>query len=346
MAPSTLDEPYMLTRSTTESNRLDWQHHWAKALSSHQLIHPSIPLNSLSTIADIATGTGAWIRDLACNWPETLTKPLLFAFDISPIQFPNETDQAGIHFRVHDASKPFPDEYHGTFDLVNVRLVSYAITAADLPAVVHNVAALLRPGGYLNWQECDILDAWASPATSTARAVVEMVLWERVERGLTPTIVTPLLSEIASCSARLPEGMANSMTGMGDGLRVMQLQTISTENHPDTIVRQNTSAVITTTIVALLRSGVERRKAMVAQGRDRGEVEANGEMKAMEKMKEMEKFANAFGTGKSEDLAASVWNCEMTWIVARKAIIMGRGEDWMSARYGNYPTHHKLAPRP
>lgn len=40
--------------------------------------------------------------------------------------------------------KPFPTEHHEKFDLVNVRLVSYAIKGADLDRVVQNVVQLLR----------------------------------------------------------------------------------------------------------------------------------------------------------------------------------------------------------
>jgi len=90
---------------------------------------------------------------------------------------------------------------------------------------------------------------------------------------------------------------------------------------------ENTSAIIKKTTSALLRSGVERRKAIAAHNRP---SEAEKELKATQ---EMSHFADALESG-SDDPGTSDWNCEMTWIVARKAIFIGRDEDWMSARYG------------
>ncbi len=49
----------------------------------------------------------------------------------------------GIKFVVHDAVKSFPARYHGKFDLVNVRLLSYAVKAQDLRSVVENVVEIM-----------------------------------------------------------------------------------------------------------------------------------------------------------------------------------------------------------
>ncbi len=317
----------MLTRDNAESNRLDWQHLWAKGIAGNHLIHPSIPLRSVRAVADVATGTGVWIRDLAATWPATGVKlPEFFGFDISSDQFP-QNGAADIQFRMHDATLPFSEEYIGRFDVVNVRLMSYAIKVQDLQAIVNNIAAILRPKGFLNWQECDMLDAWASPETAKARALLATVVAERIARGLTPAIATPLVEAISSCSAQLPDEMVNPMSWTGDVLRIMQLQSISTKGHAEPVVRENTSAIIKKTTSALLRSGVERRKASAAHDRP---SEAEKELKATQ---EMSHFADALESG-SEDPGTSDWNCEMTWIVARKAIFIGRDEDWMSARYG------------
>ncbi|KAF4626945.1 hypothetical protein G7Y89_g11215 [Cudoniella acicularis] len=332
MAQSGEGEAYMLTRDNLESKRLDWQHHWAKGIAGNHLIHPTIPLQSIHAVADIATGTGAWIRDLAMTTTWPAEKPEFFAFDISADQFPkndNDNNAADIQFRVHDATQPFPEEYTGKFDVVNIRFVTYAIKAKDLQAMVKNIAAILRPKGYLNWQECDILDAWASPVTAKARALVGIVISERLARGLTPSMATPLVKAISSSSsAKFPSGMVNPMSWTGDILRIMQLQTISTQDHPEAVVRENTSAIIKKATSALLRSGVERRRAIAAHA---GSSEAEEELKTAQDMSD---FADSFETG-NDDPGTSVWNCELTWVVARKAVIKEDSEDWMSARRGN-----------
>lgn len=142
-------EVYMLQRDSQESKRLDTQHRLMCELSRGQLLHPSIPRKDISTVADVATGTGVWLRDVAAsaefsNHAES-KKNTFVGFDISPQQFPSiETVSPNVKFVVHDITEPFPLEYHEKFDLVNVRLMSYAIKAADLDKAVWHVLQILR----------------------------------------------------------------------------------------------------------------------------------------------------------------------------------------------------------
>ena len=318
----------MLARDVDESKRLEWQHQWIKGIAHNNFIHPSISLRSVCAVADVATGTGAWIRDLAATWPATgSTKPEFFGFDISSEQYPNN-NEANIQFRVHDATQPFPEEYLGRFDVVNVRLMSYAIKQQDLQIVVDNIAAILRPKRYLNWQECDMIDAWASLRTAKAQKLIATVVAERIARGLTPAIVTPLLHAISACTAPLPDGMINPKSWTGSVLRIMQLQSLSTEGHAEPIVQNTTSAVIRLTSCALLKSGAERRETAAAHAKS---PEAEIELKAAQEMLDL---ANALEAG-NDDPGTSTWNCEMTWLVAQKAVSVGIDADWMAARYGN-----------
>lgn len=110
----------------------------------------------------------------------------------------------------------------------------------------------------------------------------------------------------------------------------MQLQTISTDNHPEAFVRENTSAMIRTAAAALLRSGAERRRALVGKA----ESEYDGaEDELTTSAEEMSDLANALDNEQT-DPAAGAWNCEVTWIVARKAITVRKAEAWMAVRWG------------
>lgn len=51
-------EAYMLPRNTQESQRLDAQHEYMRQMSHGHLKHPSIPVQKLHAVADVATGTG------------------------------------------------------------------------------------------------------------------------------------------------------------------------------------------------------------------------------------------------------------------------------------------------
>ena len=143
-------------------------------------------------------------------------------FDVSPSQFPHPDKtavpgNARVDFVVHDITDPFPSQYHAKFDLVHVRFLTYAIKAADLGRVVENIVQILRkcvaeniwlyyspqkkktllitvsiytgPGGYLQWQESDATDSWATPSTPLTRDAIAYVVSERVARGLTPASV-------------------------------------------------------------------------------------------------------------------------------------------------------------
>ena len=139
---------YMLRRDKHESKRLDFQHEFTKAMGNGRLLHPSIPLQGLKAIADVGTGTGIWLDDIA----ESLQKstqvqqsPELVGFDVSAEQFPPAEDRVPeIDLVVHDMTTRYPEKYHGRFDVVNIRYMEYALKESDLEKTVENIAELLR----------------------------------------------------------------------------------------------------------------------------------------------------------------------------------------------------------
>ncbi|OKP02376.1 hypothetical protein PENSUB_7140 [Penicillium subrubescens] len=52
------DNIYLLGRDEAETERLNKQHRFLVAISGDTLIHPSIPKDTISAVADIGTGTG------------------------------------------------------------------------------------------------------------------------------------------------------------------------------------------------------------------------------------------------------------------------------------------------
>ena len=144
----------MLPRNSAESVRLNSQHAFLYQLAHGQFIHSSIPCSDIHSVADVGTGTGIWLQELAAS--NTFKCDETFAggqsggveyvgFDISAAQFPSDGEKVGkgIKFVVHDAVNSFPAQYHGRFDLVNVRLLSYAIKAKDLRSVVEGVVEIM-----------------------------------------------------------------------------------------------------------------------------------------------------------------------------------------------------------
>ncbi|OAA62716.1 hypothetical protein SPI_04256 [Niveomyces insectorum RCEF 264] len=130
-----------------EIERLEWNHHnlLVPVMGNH-LLPPDIlaELQAASTtssssaattrppaVADIGTGTGVWLVDLAAHLPADAR---LYA----------------------DALQPFAPALHGQYDLVHVRLLVLALRAGDWAPLAANLLTLLRPGGWLVWEEVDL----------------------------------------------------------------------------------------------------------------------------------------------------------------------------------------------
>jgi hypothetical protein len=69
----------------------------------------------------------------------------VFACDICIEQFPRNdaSEVRKITFFQQDVTKPFPDELLGTFDLINFRFLSYALTAQGWRSALRNLYLLL-----------------------------------------------------------------------------------------------------------------------------------------------------------------------------------------------------------
>ncbi|KAL4802039.1 hypothetical protein BDV18DRAFT_148107 [Aspergillus unguis] len=167
------EEIYPLGRDGVESKRLNDQH---KLLVDFVggVIDSTIPLEYISSVADVATGTGIWLRDAQKLLNEKCPDPTRYfqGFDISAAQFPPLVE--GIELSVQDIFQPFPAEHHNRYDLVHVRLLVTGIPESTYPAAVANLLTILKPGGYLQWVEID----WANPGTDDARVEPISETWK------------------------------------------------------------------------------------------------------------------------------------------------------------------------
>ncbi|EKV06359.1 MFS transporter, putative [Penicillium digitatum Pd1] len=179
---------YMLDRNEAETKRLNDQHRFLVELSN--LIHPSIP-RDLTAVADLGTGTGIWLQDVANLLPNKSV--YLHGFDISSTQYPQRHEiprsgQKPIPLTVHDALHPFPAEHRGRYDLVHIRLLTAGLKQADYTRVLANARALLKPNGWIQWEEVDhtafCTDAVLEPAAITR--LRECVIEAMLKLGLWP----------------------------------------------------------------------------------------------------------------------------------------------------------------
>ena len=185
--PHDKSEAYMLGREQQETQRLDEQHVFFKEFFDGNLLHHQILTTDVKTAADVGTATGVWLMETAAMLKSIHGSELgpCVGFDISSSQF--QKDPTGsIQYHVHDTAQPYPEEYLNFFEVVHVRLLSYALRADQLEQAVRNIMSIVIPGGYLHWEEGDAIDTYRTPDTFASRRQIALVVDERVARGLTP----------------------------------------------------------------------------------------------------------------------------------------------------------------
>ncbi|KAL4885718.1 S-adenosyl-L-methionine-dependent methyltransferase [Aspergillus karnatakaensis] len=174
---------------TDELQRLDTQHRMNLHMLHQKILHPEIP-KDLERVADVATGNATWLLDLVksrkgdSNSSNIKTK--YTGFDITPSLFPKaETapEVADIDFAVHDFFKPFPEEQLGKYDLVHIRHLSLALPVKQLDVAVKHVTSLLKPGGYIQWEEYDYEDQLAACPPCTMTTTWHVILNWVADRG-------------------------------------------------------------------------------------------------------------------------------------------------------------------
>ncbi|MCJ1293583.1 hypothetical protein MMC34_005138 [Xylographa carneopallida] len=170
-------ETYVLKRGFNASTRLAAQFYLWKDLLQYN-IHPSIPLAHDARIADVATGSGIWLLDMAASLPPTVQ---CHGFDISIDQCPPAAWlPKNVKIQTWDIFTDPPERFLEYFDVVHVRLITLVIKNNDPRQVISNLRKLLKPGGYLQWDETDTAQSYIK----TVDDFVATSAVDRVRRGL------------------------------------------------------------------------------------------------------------------------------------------------------------------
>ncbi|KAL8677212.1 MAG: hypothetical protein Q9224_007212, partial [Gallowayella concinna] len=111
---------------------------WRRELG--YVLHPDIPVNQGTRIADLACGNCAWLVDAAREYP----RAQLDGFDLSTAQFPHTAwIPKNINLSTMDIFQPVPDDLRGQYDVVHVGLLVFVVEKGDPLPILDNLLALL-----------------------------------------------------------------------------------------------------------------------------------------------------------------------------------------------------------
>ena len=145
---------YLLDRSYSAACRLNLHTYlWKESLQFN--LHPSIPIPKDAAIVDVPAGTGSWLIDVSRELPSAK----LDGFDIDLSQAPHpKWLPKNITMRRLDLFEELPQDVIGKYDIVHVRLLVLAMKEQDLPGIIKKFHAMLKPGGYLQWDDLNSID--------------------------------------------------------------------------------------------------------------------------------------------------------------------------------------------
>ncbi|EPS35847.1 hypothetical protein H072_10708 [Dactylellina haptotyla CBS 200.50] len=164
---STSKEPYLLNVDDEASKRLNLQHDILKRMLGGTFL-PSPVVKRLKIIqqsttndqplktADLATGTGAriWLYSIREELAKNGLNPELHGYDLHDNQFPPANKREGVIFDTMnvldtDKFKAVGENYH----YVHARLLTSVLTVDEWKVAIQNCLGILKPGGYLHFEE-------------------------------------------------------------------------------------------------------------------------------------------------------------------------------------------------
>ena len=134
------------------------------------------------------------------------------------------------------------------------------------------------------------------------------------------------MKALHSRRVQVETGLVNPVSWSEDRVRILHLLTIPTKGHTSRFVADSKHTVWMTGAVQMLQAGVTRREKVLAESLPPNEV-----ARYSEEIEELAQLIDAVENNR--DPGSCDWDYELTWIVARKAIVTREDEDWMMAKY-------------
>ncbi|KAK6516197.1 hypothetical protein TWF506_006108 [Arthrobotrys conoides] len=172
---TTTKEPYLLNVDEEASKRLNLQHGILTRMLGGMLIPepviarleqvqeggrnasydwPACKENKYIKIADLATGTGIWLYSIRKQLEELGLKAELYGYDLHDNQFPPEDKREDVEFHtLNILDTPKFQEIGPTYHYIHARLLTTVLTKEEWKIAIDNCLEILRPGGFLHFEE-------------------------------------------------------------------------------------------------------------------------------------------------------------------------------------------------
>ncbi|EON65501.1 hypothetical protein W97_04739 [Coniosporium apollinis CBS 100218] len=150
------ENPHYILDSQEEVKRLSKMHEILKDAMGGLLLVPVELSAAPLRVLDSATADGTWLRDLASSSGSPVAHTLV-GTDINQHYFPEHRPPGTIH-QVQNINEPWPQDWHGTFDVVHQRLALVNAGPVAQTAVTR-LAELVKPGGWIQLIEGENVSA-------------------------------------------------------------------------------------------------------------------------------------------------------------------------------------------
>ncbi|KAI9802514.1 MAG: hypothetical protein M1833_001586 [Piccolia ochrophora] len=144
---------YIMPNDESEKDRLDMSHHMLTLATDEKLYLAPVP-EGVQRILDIGTGTGIWAIEMGMFlriYCDQTPSAQVIGNDLSPIQ-PTMVPP-NVQFEVDDVEGEWT--HTAPFDYIHCRYMATSI--ADWPSLVKRCHENLKPGGWIEFQDYDLL---------------------------------------------------------------------------------------------------------------------------------------------------------------------------------------------
>ncbi|KAI9012103.1 S-adenosyl-L-methionine-dependent methyltransferase [Phycomyces nitens] len=181
-------EPYYLfTRTENEAERIELKNDLVK-LAFHDEFPTPVDFASLENgrVLDIGCGPGSWCLDLAADFPELEIIGLDFQESMFPDAGTIPPNCIFIRYNVLMGLGQFEDK---SIDYCHIRFMNLSLTVRQYAQVVKDCWRVLKPGGYLEMMEMDMMIYSPGP---TMEQLNEQVVDAAQSRGFKPRLARHL----------------------------------------------------------------------------------------------------------------------------------------------------------